>query len=113
MVGETGFEPATPWSRTQARGIARDRTERTPSQPVESPTLGGATVSHPAAPDAPVREAYTAGSLRASTLPSALPSFLEACANLASEAARREDLGLVRELVDKAARAAALPGETS
>jgi hypothetical protein len=41
-------------------------------------------------------------------LPSAVPSFLEACAKLAGEAAARGDFTRARELVEKAARVAAL-----
>ena len=41
-------------------------------------------------------------------LPSAVPSFLEACAKLAGEAAARGDFGRARALVEKAARVAAL-----
>jgi hypothetical protein len=41
-------------------------------------------------------------------LPSAVPSFLEACAKLAGEAAARGDFARARELVEKAARVAEL-----
>jgi len=41
-------------------------------------------------------------------LPSAVPSFLEACARLASDAAARGDFVRARALIDKAARVAQL-----
>jgi len=41
-------------------------------------------------------------------LPSSVPSFLEACARLASEAAARGDFVRARELIEKAARVAQL-----
>jgi hypothetical protein len=43
-----------------------------------------------------------------SPLPSAVPSFLQACAQLASEAASRGDFQRARDLIEKAARVAAL-----
>jgi hypothetical protein len=46
-------------------------------------------------------------------LPSAVPSFLEACAKLAGEAAARGDFNRARELVEKAARVAALRAEVA
>jgi hypothetical protein len=46
-------------------------------------------------------------------LPSAVPSFLEACAKLAGEAAARGDFTRARELVEKAARVAALRAEVA
>ena len=47
----------------------------------------------------------------AAGLPSAVPSFLEACARLAGEAAARGDFDRARALIDKAARVAALQSE--
>lgn len=44
-------------------------------------------------------------------LPSSVPSFLEACAKLAGEAAARGDFVRARELIEKAARVAALRAE--
>jgi hypothetical protein len=41
-------------------------------------------------------------------LPSVVPSFLEACARLAGEAAARGDFARARELIEKAARVAQL-----
>jgi hypothetical protein len=43
-----------------------------------------------------------------SRLPSAVPSFLQACAQLAAEAASRGDFERARDLIEKAARVAAL-----
>lgn len=54
---------------------------------------------------------HTAG--QGPTLPSAVPSFLEACARLASEAAARRDFARARDLIEKAARVAALADATS
>lgn len=42
------------------------------------------------------------------SLPSPVPSFLEACGRLAAEAAARGDFDRARELIEKAARVAAL-----
>ncbi len=44
-------------------------------------------------------------------LPSSIPSFLEACAKLASEAAAQHDLERACDLIHKAAKAAALADE--
>jgi hypothetical protein len=46
-------------------------------------------------------------------LPSAVPSFLEACTRLASAAAERGDFGCALELIQKAARVAALRQEVA
>lgn len=46
-------------------------------------------------------------------LPSALPSFLEACVLLASRAAAAGGYAQARELMDKAARVVSLEGDTS
>jgi len=46
-------------------------------------------------------------------LPSAVPSFLEACAKLAGEAAARGDFVRARELIEKAARVAAVREATA
>jgi hypothetical protein len=60
--------------------------------------------------------ARTAGVLRGfadQRLPSAVPSFLEACRQLASAAAERGDFGSVLELIQKAAHVAALHPEVA
>jgi len=49
----------------------------------------------------------------AAGLPSAVPSFLEACARLAGEAAARGDFDRARALIEKAARVAALRPEVA
>ena len=46
-------------------------------------------------------------------LPSAVPSFLEACAKQAGEAAARGDFDRARALIEKAARVAALRSEVA
>ncbi len=72
--------------------------------------------SHRGAPVAPDRTARAAGVLRGNEeqrLPSAVPSFLEACTRLASAAAERGDFGCALELIQKAARVAALRQEVA
>jgi hypothetical protein len=46
-------------------------------------------------------------------LPSAVPSFLEACAKLGAEAAERGDFARAVELMQKAARVAALKDDAA
>jgi hypothetical protein len=46
-------------------------------------------------------------------LPSAIPSFLEACSRLATKAAERGDFDRALELIAKAARVAALRAEVA
>ncbi len=62
--------------------------------------------SHAGAPDAAAESRGAA--VTRDPLPSAVPSFLEACAKLAGEAATRGDFDRARELIEKAARVAAL-----
>lgn len=78
-----------------------------------SRTLGDAEAQVGAASGAAGTEpgAGSRGSAATRDLPSAVPSFLEACANLASAAAARGDFARARELIEKAARVAALRPE--
>jgi len=65
----------------------------------------------PASTQPPDASARVATELHANTLPdlpSAIPSFLEACAKLAAEATARGDIFAAREAVEKAARVASL-----
>ena len=92
MVGETGFEPATPWSRKGVAALAPvspEYTERQAADFVEPRDPPGSHATHAVAPD---RDAWTAGGLRAGVLP--LPAvgaelFMEAGA-IAAERAVRE-----------------------
>jgi hypothetical protein len=66
--------------------------------------------------DAPARAAVAESRGEGVTrdpLPNGVPSFLEACAKLAGEAAARGDFARARELIEKAARVAALRSEVA
>jgi hypothetical protein len=102
-----------PWSRTKAQGVAPKSTESIPSQPVESSTPRPASVSHLEASSAHEGDAYTAGALRTSALPAALPSFLEACADLVAQAVMRGNFDRARDLIEHAERASAATGGTA
>jgi hypothetical protein len=64
------------------------------------------------APNAP-SDTQRGGASGARDLPSAVPSFLEACALLAQQAAERGDFAKAVELMQKAARVAALREEAA
>src|SRR5512143_4348723 len=107
MVGETGFEPATPWSRTRSERVAPVSPTGTPSQPRDSVAPPGGQESHQITTSAPELRPWTAGGLRESrerpeartavgppgTKQANVPAvqlelFLEAGANVAAQAAR-------------------------
>jgi hypothetical protein len=60
MVGETGFEPATPWSRTRKPTDAPISPPRTGSQAVDSTALAGEQESHRVTDSACELQAWTA-----------------------------------------------------
>ena len=64
MVGETGFEPATPWSRTTDPAISPIAPESTQAQTVDFTAQRTAAGSHTDTQIAPKRAATTAKSLR-------------------------------------------------
>jgi len=77
----------------------------------ESGTLPVVTAPHAVANTAPpssTRRVDVSDRPDPAALPSAVPSFLEACAKLALEAATRGDYIRARELIEKAARVAEL-----
>jgi hypothetical protein len=73
----------------------------------------GRAVSHGEASTAPDRKVWTAGELRTAALPPALPSYLEACAELVAQAVVRGEFDRARELIEQAERAAACAGGTA
>ena len=84
MVGETGFEPATPWSRTGRAALAPDSPKFTEAQAPDSAGPRVATQSHPANSFAPGRDAWTASGLRTSPLPAPVAElFIQAGAMVA------------------------------
>jgi hypothetical protein len=91
MVGETGFEPATPWSRKGVAALAPvspEYTERQAADFVEPRDPPGSHATHAVAPD---RDAWTAGGLRAGATPLPAPGaelFLQAGAIVAERAVR-------------------------
>src|SRR5512143_1591833 len=64
MVGETGFQPATPWSRPPSVRVAIASPAGTPSQPRDPAAPPGGQESHQITPSAPELRAWTAGGLR-------------------------------------------------
>jgi hypothetical protein len=96
----------TTWSRTETGCVAPENTGRTPSQALEFSTPLPDSPSHLAARSVKERKAYTAGPLRTSALPSALPSFLEACAELVGQAILRDEFDRARHLIEQAEGAA-------
>jgi hypothetical protein len=90
MVGETGFEPATPWSRMGVAALAPVSPECTERQAADFVGSGNPDGSHAPHGEAPDRDAWTAGGLRAE-LPSTLPApgaelFIQAGAIVAERA---------------------------
>ena len=73
MVGETGFEPATPWSRTEQVPLAPVAPEFTQVQTPDSAGARRAPGSHTPHEVARDLDAWTASGLRAE-LPSTLPA---------------------------------------
>ena len=69
-------------------------------------TDGDPYVSAPDAGDGSTRTTYRSSAPDAAGLPSAVPSFLEACARLAGRAAAEGNFAKARELIEKAARVA-------
>ena len=69
-----------------------------------SPVFSCPYVAVEVAPPRSTRRADLSDPPDPAALPSAVPSFLEACARLASEAAMRGDFVRARELIEKAAR---------
>jgi hypothetical protein len=91
MVGETGFEPATPWSRLEPGPIARPSPECTERQAADFAGPGDPPGSHAMHREAPGRDAWTAGGLRAALLPLPVVGaelFIQAGAIVAKRAAR-------------------------
>jgi hypothetical protein len=68
--------------------------------------LSGTYVSAPDAGDSSTRTTCRPHAPDAAGLPSAVPSFLEACARLAGRAAAEGNFAKARELIEKAARVA-------
>ena len=90
MVGETGFEPATPWSRRGRAALAPDSPEFTEAQAPDSAGPRVATQSHPANSFAPGRDAWTASGLRTSPLPAPVAELFIQAGAIAAERAVRE-----------------------
>ena len=77
MVGETGFEPATPWSRRDSWGAATGShgVARTP-KPYEKQTVVDSVPSHAFAPNAPIPTPFTTRLLPSQNPSTAGPSLL-------------------------------------
>jgi hypothetical protein len=97
----------------ESQGSAPGDADRTPLQVVDSSALCPGIISHGEASTAPERKAYTAGPLRTPALPPALPSYLEACADLVAQAVMRGEFDRARELIEQAERASACTGGTA
>ena len=111
MVGETGFEPATPWSRTGLAALAPvspECTERQAADFVEPRDPPGLHAPHDGAPNL---DAWTAGGLREGIPPLPAPGaeiFLQAGAVVAArlEAAATESARIEQVIQWAAAQAA-------
>jgi len=89
MVGETGFEPATPWSRTGRAALAPDSPECTERQTADFVEPRDPPGSHAPHDGAPSRDAWTASGLRTSPLPApGAELFIQAGAIVAERATR-------------------------
>ncbi len=73
------------------------------SSPPAKPVTAGAAGAPSAAISGSAKPIEMGGAVE---LPSAIPSFIEACGKLAGEAAARGDLEQAREILERAARAA-------
>jgi hypothetical protein len=87
MVGETGFEPATPWSRRGLAALAPVSPELTDAQAPDSAGPRGATELHAAHSFAPKRDAWTASGLRTSPLPAPVAELFIQAGAIAAERA--------------------------
>ena len=106
-VGATGFEPATLCTPRLAADHARAITELIEPHWLDVTQASVRAPNVLGAPEAPNATPFGAPVVRGE-LPSALPSFLEACTNLAVSAAERGDFTRAVELMQKAAQVAAL-----
>ena len=98
-----GSNPVAP--TIEGRSVARETGE------AAAFAFAGSGSRPTGAPRGMALDAPNASSAR--PLPSAVPSFLEACARLAAEAAARHDFARASELIEKAARVAALQSSST